>query len=94
MVPPPGFKPAEGVTRRLLKRVDFHLIVTDKETAFGLLFSDGKMDYAQFVSKDDRFRGWCHDLFHTAVRGLSLSLGRCPKCLMIRVMVLNARITK
>jgi predicted transcriptional regulator len=63
VVPPPGFKPAEGVTRRLLKRVDFHLIVTDKEAAFGLLFSDGKMDYAQFVSKDDRFRGWCHDLF-------------------------------
>jgi predicted transcriptional regulator len=63
IVPPPGFKPAEGVARRLLPRVDFHLIVTDKEAVFGLAFLDGKMDYAQFASKDLRFREWCRDLF-------------------------------
>jgi predicted transcriptional regulator len=63
VVPPPGFKPAEGVERRLLPKVDFHLIVTDKEAAFGLTYLDGRMDYAQFVSKDERFRGWCYDLF-------------------------------
>ena len=63
VVPPPGFKPAEGVARRLLPKVDFHLIVTDKEAAFGLTYIGGRMDYAQFVSKDERFRGWCHDLF-------------------------------
>ena len=63
VVPPPGFKPAEGVARRLLPKVDFHLIVTDKEAAFGLAYMDGRMDYAQFVSRDERFRGWCHDLF-------------------------------
>jgi predicted transcriptional regulator len=51
------------VARRLLPKVDFHLIVTDKEAAFGLTYMDGRMDYAQFVSKDERFRGWCHDLF-------------------------------
>jgi predicted transcriptional regulator len=63
VVPPQGFKPAEGVARRLLPKVDFHLIVTDKEAAFGLAYMDGRMDYAQFVSRDERFRGWCHDLF-------------------------------
>lgn len=64
VVPPPGFKPAEGVARRLLPKVDFHLIVTDKEAAFGLTYLDGRMDYAQFVSRGGRFHGWCHDLFH------------------------------
>jgi predicted transcriptional regulator len=63
VVPPKGFKPAEGVARRVLPKVDFHIIVTDKEAAFGLPFMDGRMDYAQFASKDDRFREWCHDLF-------------------------------
>ena len=63
IVLPPGFKPAEGVSRRLLPRVDFHLIVTDQEANFGLTYTDGKMDYAQFVSKDKRFREWCKDLF-------------------------------
>jgi predicted transcriptional regulator len=63
IVPPPGFKPTEGVTRKYLPRVDFHLIVTDKEAAFGLAYLDGRMDYAQFVSKEKRFREWCFDLF-------------------------------
>jgi predicted transcriptional regulator len=63
VIPPPGFKPAEGVERRLLPRVDFHLVVTDKEANFGLVYLDGRIDYAQFVSKRERFRGWCHDLF-------------------------------
>jgi predicted transcriptional regulator len=63
VVPPPGFVPAEGVARRLLPRVDLHLIVTDKEANFGLVYADGRMDYGQFVGKDERFRGWCYDLF-------------------------------
>ncbi len=63
VVPPQGFKPAEGVERRLLPTVDLHIIVTDKEANFGLKYIDGRMDYGQFVGKDERFRGWCHDLF-------------------------------
>jgi predicted transcriptional regulator len=64
LVPPPGLKLTEGVLRRLLPKVDFHLIVTDKEAVFGLPYLDGKMDYSQFVSKDKKFRGWCLDLFN------------------------------
>ena len=64
LVPPPGLRLAEGVARRLLPKVDFHLIVTDKEAVFGLPYLNGKMDYAQFVSKDEKFRGWCLDLSH------------------------------
>jgi predicted transcriptional regulator len=64
LVPPPGLKLTEGVVRRLLPKVDFHLIVTDKEAVFGLPYLNGKMDYSQFVSKDKKFRGWCLDLFN------------------------------
>lgn len=61
--PPPGYRPVEGVERRLLPRVDLNLIVTDKEAVFGLAYLNGKMDYAQFASKDPMFRKWCRDLF-------------------------------
>ncbi len=75
VVPPPGFVPAEGVARRLLPRVDLHLIVTDKEANFGLAYADGRMDYGMFVGKDERFRGWCHDLFQYFGRRRSRLLG-------------------
>jgi predicted transcriptional regulator len=63
IVPPVGYRPSEGVERRLLPRVDVVVIVTDKEAVFGLTYLKGKMDYAQFASKDPMFRKWCFDLF-------------------------------
>jgi predicted transcriptional regulator len=39
------------------------VIVTDKEASFGLPYLSGKMDYAQFFSKDLSFLNWCRDLF-------------------------------
>jgi len=63
IVPPVGYRPSEGVERRLLPRVDVVVIVTDKEAVFGIEHLSGKMDYAQFASKDPLFRKWCFDLF-------------------------------
>jgi len=63
IVPPPGFRPAAGVERRLLPSVKINLFVTDKEAVFGLPNLDGRIDYSVFVSKDPKFRKWCVDLF-------------------------------
>jgi len=63
IVPPPGFRPAAGVERRLLPSVRINLFMTDKEALFGLPTLDGKFEYSVFVSEDQRFRGWCLDLF-------------------------------
>jgi predicted transcriptional regulator len=62
IVPPVGYRPSEGVERRLLPGVDVVVIVTDKEAVFGLAYLNGKMDYSQFASKDPMFRKWCLDL--------------------------------
>ena len=63
IVPPPGFRPAAGVERRLLPSVKNNLFMTDKEAIFGLPTLEGKFDYAIFVIKDHKFRKWYLDLF-------------------------------
>jgi len=63
IVPPPGFRPAAGVERRLLPSVKINLFMTDKEAFFGLPTLDGKFEYSVFVSEDQKFRRWCLDLF-------------------------------
>jgi len=64
IIPPPGFKPAVGVDRRHLPIVKINLFMTDKEALFGLPTMDGKFDYGVFLSKDQKFRGYCLDLFN------------------------------
>ena len=62
IVPPVGYRPAEGVERRLLPKVDVIVIVTDKEAVFGLPYLNGKMDYSWFGGKEPSFLKWCRDL--------------------------------
>lgn len=64
IIPPPGFKPAPGVERRLLPQVKINLFMTEKQAIFGFPTIEGKIDYTIFVSKDDKFRRWCLDLFN------------------------------
>jgi len=64
IVPPPGFRPVEGVDRRLLPKVQMGFTVTDKKAIFGLPTLDDKMDGVSFVSEDPKFRKWCLDLFN------------------------------
>jgi hypothetical protein len=64
VVPPPGFRPAAGVDRRLLPKVQVCVTVTDKKAMFGLPMLDGRMDGENFVSEDPKFRRWCLDLFN------------------------------
>jgi predicted transcriptional regulator len=64
VVPPPGFRPAAGVDRRLLPKVQTNITVTDKKAMFGLPTLEGKIDNANFVSEDPKFRKWCLDLFN------------------------------
>lgn len=64
IVPPPGFRPAAGVDRRLLPKVQVGMVITDKKAMFGLPTLDGKMDGENFVSEDQKFRRWCLDLFN------------------------------
>jgi predicted transcriptional regulator len=63
LVPPVGFKPAEGVKRRVYPNLNVVAIASDKEAVFGLPYLNGRMDYAQFFSKDPKFIKWCKDLF-------------------------------
>jgi len=64
VVPPPSFRPAAGVDRRLLPKVQVGITMTDKKAMFGLPTLDGKMDGENFVSEDPKFRRWCLDLFN------------------------------
>lgn len=64
IVPPPGFRPPAGPERRTLPKVQIDVILTDKKAQFGLPTLDGKIDYAEFVSEDPKFRKWCLDLFN------------------------------
>jgi len=64
IVPPPGFRPAAGVERRLLPSVKINLFMTDKEAIFGLPTLEGRIDYSIFLSEDLKFRKWCLDLFN------------------------------
>jgi len=63
VIPPPGFKPAEGVQRRTIPGFNLIVIVSDKEAVFGLPYLNGKMDHAQYFSMDPDFLKWCRDLF-------------------------------
>ena len=49
---------------RLLPKVQVGMVITDKKAMFGLPTLDGKMDGANFVSEDPKFRRWCLDLFN------------------------------
>jgi predicted transcriptional regulator len=62
VIPPPGFKPPEGVQRRTLPGFNMVLIVSDKEAVLGLPYLNGKMDHAQYFSTDPKFLKWCRDL--------------------------------
>jgi predicted transcriptional regulator len=65
IVPPPGFRPAAGVDRRMLPKVPIEITVTDKKAMFGLPTLDGKLyGHTVFVSEDSKFRKWCLDLFN------------------------------
>ena len=64
MVPPPGFRPAAGVERRLLPKVQVGIMMTEKKAMFGLPTLEGKMDGEHFVSVDPKFHRWCLDLFN------------------------------
>ena len=64
IVPPPGFRPASGVDRRLLPKVQVGITMTDKKAMFGLPTLEGKMDGENLVSEDPKFRRWCLDLFN------------------------------
>ena len=64
IVPPPGFRPAAGVERRLLPEVKVNLFLTDKGAFFGFPTIERKIDYGIFVGEDQRFHGWCLDLFN------------------------------
>jgi predicted transcriptional regulator len=64
LVPPPGFRPAAGVDRRLIPIVQVNITVTDKKAMFGLSTLDGMIDNANFVSEDPKFRKWVLDLFN------------------------------
>jgi predicted transcriptional regulator len=64
IVPPPSFRPAAGVDRRLIPIVQVNITVTDKKAMFGLSTLDGKIDNANFVSEDPKFRKWVLDLFN------------------------------
>ena len=63
VVPPVGFKPAVGVQRRVYPNLNVSVIASDKEAVFGLPYLNGRMDYAQFFSRDPSFIKWCKDLF-------------------------------
>jgi predicted transcriptional regulator len=57
----------------VLDRLDFFLYMSEKEVA-ALAFPglDGKLDYAGFSSRDERFHKWCRDLFDTTGRARAL----------------------
>jgi predicted transcriptional regulator len=64
IVPPPDFRPAAGVDRRLLPNVQIQITIADKKAMFGLPTLEGKIDHIAFVSEDPKFHKWCLDLFN------------------------------
>jgi len=67
LIPPPGFKPIPAITKvikmRTLERVDVGITMSEKEAAVAFPPIDGKMDYLEFRSTDERSHKWCRDLF-------------------------------
>jgi predicted transcriptional regulator len=49
--------------RRTLPRIDVRIIINEKEAMCSFPTLDGKIDYASFISKDQKFHKWCRDVF-------------------------------
>ncbi len=64
IVPPPGFRPAIGVERRLLPKVPINITITEKKAMFGLPTLHGRIFDGNFISEDPKFLKWCLDLFN------------------------------
>jgi predicted transcriptional regulator len=45
-------------------RVDVYLFVSEKEAAVAFPLNNGSFDYLVFTGKNERFLGWCSDLFN------------------------------
>lgn len=58
---PPARQP--NIENRTLSPTPVFMILTDKEAIVCFRFNDGRMDYAGFAGKDEKFRGWAKDLF-------------------------------
>lgn len=48
---------------RTLPKVDFRIMMTEKEAMCSLPTMDGKNDYSSFISSDPVFHKWCKDLY-------------------------------
>lgn len=44
-------------------RVEVYLFMSEKEAALAFPLNDGRFDYLVFSGKDERFHGWCGDVF-------------------------------
>ena len=68
---PEGVQPPEGIrldvfrrcSMRSIPRIEARVILTDKEAQFGVPSTDGRSDYAAFISQSEKFRRWSRDLF-------------------------------
>ena len=49
--------------QKILKNIDFFMILTEKKCAISFPTKDRKFDYKGFISSDDRSRIWCKYLF-------------------------------
>ncbi len=67
LVPPPDFKPLPyipgRIERRILKKVDVTILLSEKEARVSFPSKDGKMDPSAFSSKESPAHKWCSDLF-------------------------------
>jgi predicted transcriptional regulator len=52
-----------GVQKRVLPKVDFVIVMTEKAAAFCLPNLSGRIDYTGFGGNDPKFHKWCKDLF-------------------------------
>jgi len=59
--PVPG--PAPNIEKRTLASIPCIILCTEKEAGICLTSTEGRMDYAGFVSKDQKFINWARDLF-------------------------------
>jgi len=68
---PEGVQPSESIRlevfrrceNRSIPRIEARIVLTDKEAQFGLISSDGKYDYAAFISSDEKPRQLARDVF-------------------------------
>ena len=59
------FPPARqlNIENRTLSPTPVFMVLTEKEAMVCFRFNDGRMDYAGFIGKEERFLGWAEDLF-------------------------------